>query len=363
MAKKKDQSVKFAELLRGDLGLIEAELEMIMRDLYNINYEIATVDPEISEGYKTMREIQAAQKMAVKMGATFSIGGPYVDASPPVIPPVELLPLSTAYHNAFALGIDVDRKVLQEAAGALTVYQMADNMARLGTFYSEKLGLALLSRIGVMVTVYFDTPSMKYAQDALERLANEDFLTGILGESAIETEDQIGNMLIRVIRQGMATIPIPAIGLGASGGYAAPITSTGNLARSIGRISSGVGGPRRLRRGRRSKREAHHVSVGLTDPNNRSWIYGHTLAKALPSKPPYLSAGRWGKSAWDRIYAWADRRGIGRRAARFIGGKIFKQGSYGRAWMSAIIQRLDLTMPRSLSHAFGKKVERMLGEK
>jgi hypothetical protein len=258
--------------------------------------------------------------------------------------------------NAFMVSADLARlghwSMAREQQLRLTILRTIDALVRLGTFYQSKLGLALLAASPLAITVSFDK-AYNMIQRGLESLGTEQGFTNVLEQVSGDVASEMGNLLVGLVRTQMASLPIQAYG----GSYAAPLTASGQLADAVGILESGP--LRRYSRGKGARPLTHVVTVGVKPGSGRAAYYGNVLARSIPSRAPMLQYGPkvgFGQDAWGRFFAWGSLRGHSQAETRRIAAKIWREGTYGRAWMAVIAtQTFNLPMT-SLASSFAYRI-------
>jgi len=240
----------------------------------------------------------------------------------------------------------------------LSIAMLAEAMVRLGSFYSGKTGLGILSASPIILTV---VPNKKYLSEldtSLGAASSEDGARDNLAVPvAADIKSSAGEALTRLIRYHIMRTPISPIG----GNYPPrPIGNTGQLAAAI--MSLPGHQLRRFSRGRQARTYAHAVSVGLSG-GGRPELYGSVLAKVFMSRAPMTSApeGFFGREAQERFREWGTARGYDLVQTRRIMATVWRRGTYGRSWMAQIAQKISgLNISEFIMTSFRYRIRKIL---
>jgi hypothetical protein len=123
---------------------------------------------------------------------------------------------------------------------------------------------------------------------------------------------------------------------------------------------------RRYRRGKGAIPLTHIVTVGVRPDAGRASYYGSVLARSIPSRAPAVVYGPkvgFGRDAWGRLFAWGSLRGHSRADTKRIATKIWREGTYGRAWLSEIArQTLDISSMDFLATSFARQIQKIVSK-
>ncbi len=362
-AGKKEAKLTLAQIQTNVLSYLrplEAEKEQIGRDLIEALFSIRT---GMRSGAFQPPEIQmgAINLMAQVMAAANAI------QRNPSIAGEMAASLIYAAEGIFSYTIKPTKKqknprtvYLLTTVAKIYILKLLDSMVRAGTFFTGKLGLAYLSLSPLALWVSFDR-GFKTIEDGMDHLATSQGQEEVLGAVSEEIAGSMGDYLLNLIRTQMAAHPFQAYG----GSYAAPLTASGQLADAIGILQSGP--LRRSLRGKGHLPLTHVVTVGLLPDIGRTSIYGNVLARAIPCRAPAVQYGNkvgFGKDAWGRFFAWGEIRGRSRQDVRRIAASIWRQGTYGRAWMAEIGRSLaNIPTPRFLASSYLNNIGKVSDDK
>jgi hypothetical protein len=271
--------------------------------------------------------------------------------------------LSEGIMGSFELAVSIFITSQEAEARKQMVYvavrKLVDSLVRLGRFYNTKFALAWLSGSPLAISVSFDK-GYNMIQRGTEFLGTEKGFGFALDKMSEEVAAEAGQLILGLVRTQMAALSLQAYG----GNYAAPLTASGQLADAVGILESGP--QRRYRRGKGAIPLTHVVTVGVRPDSGRPAYYGAVLARAIPSRAPMIQYGPkvgFGRDAWGRLFAWGSLRGHSKVEIKAIAAKIWREGTYGRSWMSEIArQTLDISSMRFLASRFAQDLEEIINK-
>ena len=367
------------------LGPVERVHASAMADLVRTVIGLKDLlESEEEIGIQAAREIAALEAMAAglpyraeKYGA--ALAKEFITSKPLG----EVLPKMVMQAHALAseTGRQASDIAKRQAAYHLAAASLISALRTLGTFYSGKLGLAVISAMPLAVSISFD----RYYREItryLESLGTPEGSDKLAEAVAADLEEIFANFYLLKIKSGIQNISMPAIG----GTYSAPLEATGQLRSSISVLSPQHRAfvPIRRTKPRGPYKKHYIVSVGIPEDAGRPAIYGAVLSSSRPSSPRENPRSIFADSIRQRFEEWARVRGISytektlyEGTAR-IKGKVVKKnryyspldrvmwkvatrGTWGREWLIRIVGGTRVSRETGrVRRVYGERLKRFL---